>query len=321
MVRETKHALTVAVEAAVWAPSVHNSQPWSFAITDDEISVRADSDRKLRTGDASGRELFISCGAALFNLRMALRCQGFEPVVRVLPDPDRPSLIAIVRPGAEVEPDEHTKLLHAEIERRRTHRAGFTTLPVPDKLLDALAKQATFESATFTPVASPAAVKVLAGLTSVAQAVQSQEQAFTLEMLRWARPPDSPRKDGVPAEAYPKTVNTAFDQRDYAQGRPWGNDADQAMSVATGRLTLLTTVGDDSEHWIAAGQALQRVLLHASAFGVSAAFHTQTLELPSLREFLRTELCSGRHPQMVMRLGFTFDETQGVRRPLSDVLE
>lgn len=38
----------------------------------------------------------ISCGAALFNLRLAARHLGHLPEVRLLPDPQRPGLLAEV---------------------------------------------------------------------------------------------------------------------------------------------------------------------------------------------------------------------------------
>ena len=79
-----------AVEAATWAPSVHNTQPWLFSRSGDRISLRADSDRRLGIVDPDGREMLISCGAALFTLRVAVREMGREPEVRLLPDPDRP---------------------------------------------------------------------------------------------------------------------------------------------------------------------------------------------------------------------------------------
>ncbi|MFC4059245.1 Acg family FMN-binding oxidoreductase [Planomonospora corallina] len=322
---ETAQDLRTAVEAATRAPSVHNTQPWSFAVRGDEISVRADSDRKLRSGDESGREMLVSCGAALFNTRVALRALGHEPVVRVLPDPDRPSLVATVRPGPAVEPDEHTRMLRAEIERRRTHRAGFADLPVSDELLDDLSVQALTEGATLTPVRAPAAVRVLGALTVAAQEIQAHDRRFGLEVIRWGRPPGSTRSDGVPADAYPReAVQTEphFAQRDYAGEHAWGYEADRNAAASTGVVALLTTPGDTRREWVAAGQALQRVLLHASACGVSAAFHTQALELAHLREVLRQELCSGEHPQMIMRLGITLDtppETR--RRGLAETLE
>ena len=72
----TVAALTACVEAAVAAPSIHNSQPWRFRIRDGGIDVFADWDRQLRVIDPSGRELLISIGAAVFNLRVAMRHHG-----------------------------------------------------------------------------------------------------------------------------------------------------------------------------------------------------------------------------------------------------
>ncbi|WP_433519324.1 Acg family FMN-binding oxidoreductase [Nonomuraea sp. CA-143628] len=318
-----EHAIQAALKAARWAPSVHNTQPWSFGVSGEEISLRADTDRKLLIGDSAGRELLISCGAALFTIRTALRCAGYEPSVRVLPDPDRPSLLATISVGAELETDQHTRALGPEIERRRTHRAGFIDLPVPERLLDGLVKDARSEGARLTPVGSPAAVNIIAALTQAAQAAQAQDRVLSLEVIRWARPPGSARKDGVPAEGYPRRAartDPHFPQRDYAWRHDWGSQADQRASTATGVVALLTTPGDTRQEWIATGQALQSVLLHASAYGVSAAFHTQALEMYHLREFLRQEVCSQEYPQMIMRLGITFDDKEAVRRPLPDML-
>ncbi|MFG1947116.1 Acg family FMN-binding oxidoreductase [Nonomuraea sp. NPDC048826] len=321
--RSPKTAVEAAVEAARWAPSVHNTQPWTFAVTGEEISLRADAERKLRVSDAQGREMLISCGAALFTMRTAMRAAGYEPVVRVMPDPDRPALLAVVKVGPETDPDEGVSVLAAEIERRRTHRAGFTSLPVPDRLVEALVRSAQAEGARLTPVLKPDAVTVLAALTQAAQGVQAQDRRFGLEVIRWARPPGSRRADGVPADAYPRDpVRTEphFAQRDYAWRHRWGSDDGDPGATATGVVAVLTTPGDTREDWLAAGQSLQRVLLHASAYGVSAAFHTQVLEMTHLREFLREELCSGEYPQMIMRLGITFDDKDVVRRPVQDLL-
>ncbi|MEU0568536.1 hypothetical protein ABZ297_24580 [Nonomuraea sp. NPDC005983] len=321
--QDAEHAIKASLEAARWAPSVHNSQPWSFAVSGEEISLRADPDRKLRVSDSAGRELLISCGAALFNIRTALRSEGYEPVVRVLPDPDRPSLLATVRLAPAPAVDDQARVLAREFERRRTHRAGFANLPVPAALIASLARHAAEEGAELTVIASSEAVRVLAALTQAAQVVQSQDRRFSLDVIRWARPPGSTRADGVPAGAYPRKEaagDPEFPQRDYAWRHDWGGPA-QGGPTTTGLVALLTTGGDERAEWIAAGQALQSVLLRAAAHGVSAAFHTQALEMFHLREFLRQELCSGRYPQMIMRLGVALDDKEAVRRPLGDMLE
>ncbi|MEU5868258.1 MULTISPECIES: Acg family FMN-binding oxidoreductase [unclassified Nonomuraea] len=321
--RSPRQAMDAAVEAGRWAPSVHNTQPWVFSVSDEEIGLKADTSRKLSAGDVSGRELVISCGAALFTMRTAMRCAGFEPVVRVLPDPDRPGLLATIRPGQECEPDEETRSLGGEIERRHTHRAGFADVPVPDRLVESLVAGALGEGVKLTPVRSGEAVEVLAALTRAAQGVQAADQRFSLEIVGWARPPGSTRADGVPAGSYPREAaptEAEFPQRHYSWRHGWGAPGGQE-ETATGVVAVITTREDGRKEWLATGQALQRMLLHASAHGVSAAFHTQALELDLLREFLRLELFSGEYPQMLMRLGVTHEGKGTPRRPLSDVLE
>ena len=60
------------VAAATLAPSMHNTQPWRFRFdpAGETISLYADPARMLPVADPDGRSLHISCGAALFNLRL-----------------------------------------------------------------------------------------------------------------------------------------------------------------------------------------------------------------------------------------------------------
>jgi hypothetical protein len=86
-------------------------------------------------------------------------------------------------------------------------------------------------------------------------------------------------------------------------------------------VALLMMDGDLPADWLAAGMALQRVLLCAAEANVSAAFHTQPLELPELRDFIRTRFCGGAHPQMLMRLGHAEGRSgSSVRRADADIM-
>ena len=71
--------------AAVWAPSVHNTQPWRFTAAGQQISVYSNTGRQLMVADPDGREMMISCGAALFTARLALRSLGYLPRLRFCP--------------------------------------------------------------------------------------------------------------------------------------------------------------------------------------------------------------------------------------------
>ena len=82
------------------APSVHNTQPWRFAVGTHAIDLYADPERKLGQ-DRDGREMLISCGAALFGLRLAVRGLGYLPAVTLFSERSRPWLLARVALGPE----------------------------------------------------------------------------------------------------------------------------------------------------------------------------------------------------------------------------
>jgi nitroreductase len=62
--------VAAVIAMAARAPSPHNTQPWQFRVRGDVIELLADCSRQLRRLDPEGRELTISCGAALLGLRL-----------------------------------------------------------------------------------------------------------------------------------------------------------------------------------------------------------------------------------------------------------
>ncbi|MGS0686428.1 Acg family FMN-binding oxidoreductase, partial [Nakamurella sp. GG22] len=71
---------------------------------------------------------------------------------------------------------------------------------------------------------------------------------------------------------------------------------------------------------VRAGQALQRLLLTATALGLSASFLSQPIEVSDERKELRRLLADNRHPQAVLRLGFSAPATATPRRDPADLL-
>jgi nitroreductase len=59
-----------ALAVAVRAPSIHNTQPWSWRLTPDRLVLRADRSRQLEVADPDGHSLLVSCLTEL-SLRAA----------------------------------------------------------------------------------------------------------------------------------------------------------------------------------------------------------------------------------------------------------
>jgi hypothetical protein len=154
--------------------------------------------------------------------------------------------------------------------------------------------------------------------------VHQQDPGYVAEAAKWAPAPGSARLDGVHQSAYPREparTEPNFPMREFARGQGWGTSNEHDEAGATGTVMVITTTRDERIDWLAAGQALQRVLLRASAEGLSAALHTQALEIPELREFMRTRLFGGAYPQVLLRLGEANESLGSVRRAAADIME
>jgi nitroreductase len=313
------------VGSAVWAPSLHNTQPWLFGTDGQELRLYADAGRQLMVADPAGRQMLISCGAALFTARLALRSAGRIPQVQILPDPADPLLVARLAWPGRAAPAGYERQLSGQVLRRRTHRGGFDPLPLAPTLLAVLQAGARRDGAQLRIITDQGATATLAATVQTAEQTLRLDSLRVQEMAAWVSPPASPRCDGLPATSYPaRPAHTFpdFPSRDFARGRGWGVPDTSAATAArsAGVICLLTTADDRPADWVNAGQALQRILLTAAAYGVAAALHSQPLELSWLREFIRTQLAAGSHPQLLLRLGTVTQTAASVRREPASVL-
>ncbi len=326
---ETLTAAEVArrvVTEAVWAPSVHNTQPWRFSVGDHELCLHADADRKLVVADPDGREMLISCGAALFTVRLALRSLGYIPSVLVLPDPGDRLLVARVSWPQRAPASSYEWHLFGQVRRRRTHRGAFDLGPLSPGLLATLRQGATRDGAALRIVADDGRRAALAEAIQTAERAARADSDRVRETAKWAFAPGSGRTDGVPPTAYParpERTSPYFPGRDFAHGRGWGLPPLSATSAvrSAGVVGLLTTRHDRPVDWVNAGQALQRILLTASTWGAAVALHSQPLELPWLREVIRTQLSDGDYAQLILRFGTVVQVAVSVRRDPADVTD
>jgi nitroreductase len=305
------------------APSIHNTQPWRFRIGEDAIELHADPDSRLRM-DRGGREMLISCGAALFGLRLAMRGLGYLPDVDLLPDEAHPDLVARVTLGRAMATTEREKRLLAAVPHRHTHRGAFEEGELPAGLLPGLQHDALTEGATLAVVGGPEAYPKLAALAADAARVQALNPVAREEVLRWSRMAGSRARDGVPALAFPQAAEAGpgrLSPRDFDLGRHVGRlpAADPAGPPPAATAVLLTP-GDSRADWVRAGQALYRVLIHAATGWVFASLHSQALEVPLMRQLIRSRLALPGYPQMLLQFGRASTSLATARRSVPDSL-
>jgi hypothetical protein len=306
---------------AARAPSVHNTQPWRFRAGEYAIELYADQRRKLRV-DPLGREMLISCGAALFGLRLAVRSLGYLPVVELLPDRAQLRLLARVSFGAAEPMTGRERQLLAALPHRHTHRGPFAAGPLPAGLVAGLQHDALAEGATLVLVDRALAYQQLAGILGATGPRQDLDPVAREEVRRWSRGAADPARDGIPAWAFPVKAGRRsgrLPQRDFDLGRGLGLLDDGGPPPAA--TAALLTHGDGRADWLRAGQALHRLLAHAASNWVFASLHTQPLEAAAIRTLIRDRLTLPGAPQMLLQLGPAHTAHTTARRPPADLIE
>jgi hypothetical protein len=100
------------------------------------------------------------------------------------------------------------------------------------------------------------------------------------------------------------------------------SDKDRLLAWSAPVLSLLLTEDDTPRDWLAAGQALARVLLRASAEGVQASFFNSPIEVVEMWPQLHHIIKRAGMPQMLLRLGYPALETSATpRRSVDEVTE
>jgi nitroreductase len=273
---EEARALADAAASVGWAPSWHDTRPWTVVLHADRLELRTEPSRLAAALDPSGRALVQSVGAALCNVRVALAARGWGEQVDRLPSPADPDLLAVVRP-APTAPEPGLALLAPALPRRRTHRGAMLGGPLPEQLLQHLAELAAAEDTELVPVGSAEHRRCVERLTREAAAAQAATAGTPPGRGHWV-PPE-------PDAGSPQPPGAASD--------PAGDDF----------YLVLATRSDDLLAWLRSGEALERVLLELARLGWSAGPVTQAVEVPLTRAGLQAALTWDWHPQALIRVG------------------
>lgn len=154
----TQDQVLTVMRACEAAPPVRNERPWRLVCTPTALELRAElpnpktsgkgsasgpaHSRRDRSADSAawisadrsspdGRELLLSCGAALLNVRATIKVLGAHPAVRLMPDENQPDLLAVVHPQAGFAAAPADLALAEAIAQRRTSHAPAEGIPVP----------------------------------------------------------------------------------------------------------------------------------------------------------------------------------------------
>lgn len=306
--------LRYALRYAVLAPSNRNSQPWSFTVRHDQISIHADLARWQRVSDPQRHELHVSIGCALENLLVALDHFGFGHVVTRAPGAldgtiavqvailDRPTP-APFRPAT----------LFGALLARRTDHGGYRARAVPVAVQRRLALCRDGEDLSLL-ITDNAAIR------RAAHALMLQGEAL-----------------GLSSRAYRDELAESIGAGDF--GGPWLLTVAQQFAVTHlgSRLAdvrgganalrgspvfgVIGAPNGSNEMYIRAGQMLERLYLVATLQGLSLQPVSQLVEVASVKARFAKLFRAAGVPLVAFRAGYGQRPARATpRRPLEEVM-
>jgi hypothetical protein len=310
------------VQAAVLAPSSHNTQPWRFRVASNSITIEPDFSRRCGVVDPDDSHLFKSLGCAAENIAAAAPAYGYQANIQLQPTEGR-----IVVGLESRAPDGNPTALKIITGRQCTKR------PYDGKALRADAVCA-LEAAG---LADGVRVQIIEDartresiLDYVSHGNQSQlsDGAFRRELISWIRfncasairsgDGLSVRTGGQPSlPTWLARLIVGFVLTPKAQ-----IDTDAENIRSSSGVAVFIADADDRRAWMETGRAYERFALAATAHGIRNAFINQPIEVRQLRPQLHALLgLQGAQTALLMiRYGFAPAAPYSLRRPLADVI-
>jgi nitroreductase len=327
--RLDRDAAEAAVDVAVRAPSIHNTQPWRWVFDGEALTLLADRSRQLRVADPSGHSLLISCGAAVVLTELGLRTAGWRVESVLFPDPDDRDVLARFRAVGREAPGE---ALQTQIEaalRRRSDRRPFSPEPVSAEEIERLGAATHADGVYADFPTQPDQQLDLAVAVSWADR-EERDQAYIEEMKQWLRDPDvHATSDGIPLDTIPHVSadhprHTDVPVRDFEAGVSGRllieRDIDERPLIG-----VVFTDSDMPIDQLRSGGGMMRLMIEAELLGLTSCPLSQAVDLTALRGRLQGLMGWTDYPQMMLRIGHPTETTQAAprtpRRATSDVLE
>ena len=292
-------SLRAGLMLALRAPSVHNSQPWRWRVGRESVHLYANPDLQLPHTDPDGRDLMLSCGAALNHFVVAMAALGWHSTIHRFPNEADANHLASMELGRRVAAEMDIALA-AAIPRRRTDRRFYSAWPVPGGDIALMGARAARAGVTLRRIDD---VANLAAVVTQAARRHATDDEYLRELAAWTGRYGATA--GVPARNTPQPdPGSPVPGRIFA-GAVLAQTPNSTPDVENAVVLALGTADDDAMARLRAGEATSLILLTATALGLASCPITEPLEVADTRAAVQTEVFGGGlYPQMLLRVGW-----------------
>jgi hypothetical protein len=297
-----RQRLGFALQYASLAPTTIKLRPWELRLADTHLELLANDNPALEAIDQDGRESMIGCGAALLYLKLALKHFGRLGRVALFPNLNQPRIVARIHTGFCGERDAQERLLFEAMTRRGSNPLLMGGTPISETMLASLSQAAEGERGRLDFVQSETSRRRVMEITLVS------DQRWPNLLYSLARPRNTAVRRTL---RWPRALFGFGGRNPVSQNLTIGPVRDRSIPAMT--LAVVKTKTDDKHGWLAAGETMARVVLQATALGLSWGFFNQVRHRGA-REALRMGIGHKGFAQVILRFGSL--TTEPARRAL-----
>ena len=310
------------VRAGTLAANSHNSQPWRFAVSDKQITIKPDFSRRCPAVDPDDHHLFASLGCAVENMVQAATVLGFKAEPRL--EAASQDQVTILLDRSQPSSNE----LADAISKRQCTRAEYDGQALSAEILNKIRVAGSLNGVECMLVTERSRMDVILDYVVQGNTAQMRDGAFMAELIAWIRFNDSmaiENLDGLAARSSGNPSLPAWIAKrllPFVMTEKGENDKYAKHIRSSAGIAVFAAASNDRAGWVSAGRAFQRFALQATALGIRQAFLNQPVEVPSLRPQLASYLGIGnRRPDLVVRFGRGTTQPPSLRRPIDAVFD
>ncbi len=310
---------------AAMASSGHNTQPWKVTITDDTtFELYMDTERQLPAVDPNNRELYLSLGAFLGNLKVAATAHG---------------MTAAVQPQAKSTEDEHAATITLQnghtadeqiletIKNRCTLRANYKNDEIRSTDLDSIIAPAPDRFGFFPKTsANGRYLNEIAYEANKTQVNRRETQVELAEWIHWAKDEAEKHRDGLTPATMEIDgvagwiVHHFFNEKSVLKPS-FAKTTLKMMEdqlASHGGWLIMTSAETTPSALLETGDFYQQMLLNIRKRNIAVHPISQILEETPFKNDIQHQLGLTDSVQFVLRLGYLehYKPRASLRRPV-----
>jgi hypothetical protein len=293
---------------AILAPSSHNTQPWSFGLSENNISIYKDENRRLPIADTNDRQLFLSLGCTIENILIAADYYGYLSEIEYIDKNTQENLVAVIsltkKEYNHRSDDSH--LIHF-ISKRKTNRGKYKETYIETNALKEILSLRT-ENTDINIIDHKEKISTLAKVATSASIESMNDEEFRRELSKYIRPNITKSKIGMPGFTLgiPTLISFVFPFliRRFNMEKMGEKQNTKLFENFTPYIAVITTKNDVKADWINAGRIFQHMALVATKYGVSVSPWGAPIQIGQYYKKIQMILNTSNRPQMFFRMGY-----------------